>query len=187
MRRNLYRLLTVLVVALALPACSAILDIDSLQSDDDGAIQTDMETPYDMSLGLLRLRPQRQQRLALDGSLLFRWRALPGQPAPVDLSVTTAAGERPLAQVFARDGRPYLRLGLQLVPLRAERSYRLSYAGGSELELRDAAGALLARQALGKVSERGLLLSLDGAVKRIDVVTERRGPKAKRSRRVAAR
>ncbi len=184
MRRNLQRLLTVLLVALALPACSAILDIDSLQSDDDGSIQEDMKTPYDMSLGLLRLRPQREQRLALEGSLLFRWRALPGQPAPVDLSVASEAG-RPLAQVFARSGKPYLRLGLNLVPLRPERSYRLSYRAAG-LELHDAAGRLLARRPLSSSSTRGLLLSLD-SVKRVDLAVTSGRPAAKRGRQMAAR
>jgi hypothetical protein len=182
MRRYTSRLLTVLALTLALPACSAVLDIDSLQSDEDGSI-TDMETPYDMSLGLLRLRPQRQERLALGGSVLFRWRALPGQPAASDLDITAAAGTRPLAQVFSRAGKPYLRLGLQLVPLRADRSYRLSFHQRG-LELRDAAGRLLLRQQLS-TAQRALLLSLDGAARRVDVMTTH--AKAKAGRRVASR
>jgi len=140
---------------LMLPACSAVLDIDSLEQGKDG-LELDQTKPYDMSGTGSLLRPVTRKRLALaegqSGELMFRWRNQPGRPARVDLSVDATFDDRapvgpsatvgqPLVQVFSRQRKPYARLGLTVVPLREGQAYRLAYrrrAGKLIFELRAA-------------------------------------------------
>lgn len=141
-RRYMFRTLVIAVggLALALPACSAILDIDSLDDGKKDGLERDLEQPYDMApVGHLFRAPGAKMALAAgQGELTFRWRDLPGRPSHVDLTLSGAAAKQPLVQVFSRDRRPYLRVGLRVLPLQAGSSYRLTYQqeqGRLQLEL----------------------------------------------------
>ena len=183
MRRHLYRSLmaALLAAGVTLPACSAVLDIDSLQKGGDGT-QNDINQPYDMSLGLLRSRQAPQKRVVLAanaGSMSFRWLDLPGAPAAVDLSL---GGEALVAQVFSRDHKPYLRVGLRVVALRAGKPYRLSYRRmeqgstrrGMHLEVTEtvAGGAVLLTKIVPGAFVRPLVVKRSG--RRIDLVVVQR-------------
>lgn len=162
-RRHMFRTLLIAVGALtlALPACSAILDIDSLDKETgkDGS-QKDVEQPYDMApVGHLLRAPGAKMALAAgQGELTFRWRDLPGRPSHVDL---TLSGQQPLVQVFSRGRHPFLRVGLRVLPLRAGQTYRLTYRqdqGRLQLQVHG-----LLQATLPAPRREGLTLRLDGA------------------------
>ncbi|MEM6997027.1 MAG: hypothetical protein AAF721_41370 [Myxococcota bacterium] len=55
----------------------------------------------------------------------FIWSAEPGWPAPADLVLARGTGDEPLVQVFTRDGEPFARSGLDVVPLVADEAYEV--------------------------------------------------------------
>ncbi|MBW2733426.1 MAG: hypothetical protein JRH20_13650 [Deltaproteobacteria bacterium] len=122
--------LVVACVALVASGCSAVLDTDALQEGSDDA------APYDVSASYKGMRAMPAQTLALasEGDFAFHWAPLPGQPNGCDLSLQVGKGVA--LQVFARDGKPFARLGLSVVPLKAHDTYRVSYRrDGKELRL----------------------------------------------------
>lgn len=109
----------ILPLAMMLAGCSAILDTDSLQEGGDDA------APYDISASYkgMRAMPDRTLALASDTDFAFRWAPLPGQPNGYDLALQV--GGTPALQVFARKGSPFARLGLSVVPLQSNDTYRV--------------------------------------------------------------
>jgi len=122
---------TIIGLCVGLSACSAILDTDSLNNEPkkDG-VEMDGE-PYPTGRLQLPAAPAQEQRLALGSqaddnvAVDFRWEDVPGRPADFDLSLGSAGQRDPIFQVFTRNGLPYGRWGLRVVPLQPDAKYRL--------------------------------------------------------------
>lgn len=58
-------------------------------------------------------------------SATFRWQHDAGRPPPHDLALGVEGERSPLFQVFGRDGKPFARFGMQVVPLESTVTYEL--------------------------------------------------------------
>jgi hypothetical protein len=143
MTRRPYDLFLFAVLALfAAGGCSAVLDVDSLNEGE----------PYDAAVDVA-FRSFTPRVIALSphaGSIEFRWQGRSGRPSAVDLTlgaVKTGSSSSAWMQVFSRHGRPYARIGLDVIALQPKHAYHLVYHRGKNqhvsLELRNARGVSL--------------------------------------------
>lgn len=96
-------------------------------SGTDGSPVKDSEAPYSVVPPREPWRERFQVPLPQAGpvELRFVWSFAPGWSPRVELALAETDSSSDLLQVFAQGRRAFARIGLDLVPLRSERAYRL--------------------------------------------------------------